>query len=138
MLICLVFFFLIKRRPPRSTRTYTLFPYTTLFRAKYGVAVVFFPRNEKVREECKETLERKLEELGMKQLGYRALPTANEDLGSMALEGEPVMEQLFIQSPDDISDPEVFERKLFVWRKNSTHIIRDAVPKAEDFSMDRK
>src|SRR3546814_16212167 len=25
-------FFLIIRRPPRSTRTYTLFPYTTLFR----------------------------------------------------------------------------------------------------------
>src|SRR3546814_9620007 len=61
---------------------------------------LFFPRNEKVREECKETLERKLEELSMKQLGYRALPTVNEDLGSMALEGEPVMEQLFIQSPE--------------------------------------
>lgn len=100
---------------------------------KYGVAVVFFPRNDKVREECKETLERKLEELGMKLLGYRALPTMNEDLGSMALEGEPVMEQLFIQSPDDISDPEAFERKLFVWRKHSTHIIRDAIPRAEDF-----
>src|SRR3546814_7465825 len=69
----------------------------------------------------------------MKQLGYRALPTVNEDLGSMALEGEPVMEQLFIQSPDDLSDPEAFERKLFVWRKHSTHIIRDAVPRAEDF-----
>src|SRR3546814_15280945 len=27
------FFFLIIRRPPRSTRTYTLFPYTTLFRS---------------------------------------------------------------------------------------------------------
>src|SRR3546814_10304417 len=26
-------FFLIIRRPPRSTRTYTLFPYTTLFRS---------------------------------------------------------------------------------------------------------
>src|SRR3546814_20495499 len=25
---------LMRRRPPRSTRTYTLFPYTTLFRAK--------------------------------------------------------------------------------------------------------
>src|SRR3546814_7617959 len=24
------------RRPPRSTRTYTLFPYTTLFRSHYG------------------------------------------------------------------------------------------------------
>src|SRR3546814_20713679 len=28
-----MFFFLIIRRPPRSTRTYTLFPYTTLFRS---------------------------------------------------------------------------------------------------------
>src|SRR3546814_20433319 len=26
-------FFLMRRRPPRSTRTYTLFPYTTLFRS---------------------------------------------------------------------------------------------------------
>src|SRR3546814_9210692 len=29
----LLFFFLIIRRPPRSTRTDTLFPYTTLFRS---------------------------------------------------------------------------------------------------------
>src|SRR3546814_4822524 len=28
-----MFFFLMTRRPPRSTRTYTLFPYTTLFRS---------------------------------------------------------------------------------------------------------
>src|SRR3546814_18709874 len=30
----MVFFFLMIRRPPRSTRTDTLFPYTTLFRSK--------------------------------------------------------------------------------------------------------
>src|SRR3546814_13792422 len=29
-----IFFFLMIRRPPRSTRTNTLFPYTTLFRSK--------------------------------------------------------------------------------------------------------
>src|SRR3546814_4271160 len=29
-----VFFYLVIRRPPRSTRTDTLFPYTTLFRSK--------------------------------------------------------------------------------------------------------
>src|SRR3546814_8389063 len=28
-----IFFLLMIRRPPRSTRTYTLFPYTTLFRS---------------------------------------------------------------------------------------------------------
>src|SRR3546814_4151562 len=32
-LICFLFFFLMIRRPPRSTRTDTLFPYTTLFRS---------------------------------------------------------------------------------------------------------
>src|SRR3546814_2254158 len=31
--MCIVFFFLMIRRPPRSTRTDTLFPYTTLFRS---------------------------------------------------------------------------------------------------------
>src|SRR3546814_18849828 len=34
MVLCFVlFFFLMIRRPPRSTRTDTLFPYTTLFRS---------------------------------------------------------------------------------------------------------
>src|SRR3546814_12590843 len=30
----IIFFFLMIRRPPRSTRTDTLFPYTTLFRSR--------------------------------------------------------------------------------------------------------
>src|SRR3546814_18428272 len=33
MLIFIMYFFLMIRRPPRSTRTDTLFPYTTLFRS---------------------------------------------------------------------------------------------------------
>src|SRR3546814_7503308 len=32
----IMFFFLMIRRPPRSTRTDTLFPYTTLFRSDVG------------------------------------------------------------------------------------------------------
>src|SRR3546814_13766280 len=32
------FFFLMIRRPPRSTRTDTLFPYTTLFRSAVAIA----------------------------------------------------------------------------------------------------
>src|SRR3546814_6893513 len=35
-----VFFFLMIRRPPRSTRTDTLFPYTTLFRSPIRTTVV--------------------------------------------------------------------------------------------------
>src|SRR3546814_10269895 len=38
MYVCL--FLLITRRPPRSTRTDTLFPYTTLFRSPLAIGVV--------------------------------------------------------------------------------------------------
>src|SRR3546814_7274246 len=34
--LSVLFFFLMIRRPPRSTRTDTLFPYTTLFRSSAG------------------------------------------------------------------------------------------------------
>src|SRR3546814_20945581 len=36
--MCYLFFFLMIRRPPRSTLTDTLFPYTTLFRSSNAIA----------------------------------------------------------------------------------------------------
>src|SRR3546814_963209 len=39
LVIVLYFFFLMIRRPPRSTRTDTLFPYTTLFRSFQNIAL---------------------------------------------------------------------------------------------------
>src|SRR3546814_16743553 len=39
MIVLCFFFFLMIRRPPRSTRTDTLFPYTTLFRSTMSVRV---------------------------------------------------------------------------------------------------
>src|SRR3546814_20294045 len=36
MYVFVLFFFLMIRRPPRSTRTDPLFPYTTLFRSQSG------------------------------------------------------------------------------------------------------
>src|SRR3546814_14532950 len=40
-LFIFLFFFLMIRRPPRSTRTDTLFPYTTLFRSAEGAGAIF-------------------------------------------------------------------------------------------------
>src|SRR3546814_10965959 len=42
-LIFCSFFFLMIRRPPRSTRTDTLFPYTTLFRSLRAIFRVVVP-----------------------------------------------------------------------------------------------
>src|SRR3546814_9725954 len=54
----LLFFFLMIRRPPRSTRTDTLFPYTTLFRsarcsARESHARPASPRNARRRSLCR-------------------------------------------------------------------------------------
>src|SRR3546814_1900709 len=38
--ILVLFFFVMIRRPPRSTRTATLFPYTTLFRSVLDLEIV--------------------------------------------------------------------------------------------------
>src|SRR3546814_15639420 len=39
VILYLSFFFLMIRRPPRSTRTDTLFPYTTLFRSAVALGI---------------------------------------------------------------------------------------------------
>src|SRR3546814_20832976 len=52
--LCHLCFFLMIRRPPRSTRTDTLFPYTTLFRS-YQVAV-FTPEQGMSLDPYRQTL----------------------------------------------------------------------------------
>ncbi len=93
----------------------------------YGVGLVFFPRDAKVREECRTVLNRQIKKMKMTLLGYRALPTHNGQLGETALLAEPVMEQVFIKRPDGIVSPDDFERKLFILRKYSTRIITESV-----------
>jgi glutamate synthase (NADPH) large chain len=93
----------------------------------YGVGLVFFPSDPKVREECRTVLNRKIKNMKMTLLGYRVLPTGTADIGESALKSEPVMEQVFIKRPDMVTDPEEFERKLFVLRKYATHIITESV-----------
>src|SRR3546814_11182549 len=43
IVLILLFFFLMIRRPPRSTRTDTLFPYTTLFRSCATTSTMTLP-----------------------------------------------------------------------------------------------
>ncbi len=93
----------------------------------YGVGQVFFPPDARLREECRTVLNRQIKRMKMKWLGYRALPVVNTALGDSAREAEPVMEQVFVQRPDGVMQPEDFERKLFVLRKYVTRLVSDSV-----------
>ncbi len=93
----------------------------------YGLGMIFFPYDEKEREECREILNRKIEKFGMELLGYRKVPTQNETLGEGSSSVEPWVEQVFIRKPFDLADDISFERKLYVLRQYSTRIIRESV-----------
>lgn len=93
----------------------------------YGVGLIFFPRDAKVREECRTVLNRQIKKMKMQMLGYRILETSNDALGETALQAEPVMEQIFIKRLDDGTNPDDFERKLFILRKYVTQLITESV-----------
>ena len=96
---------------------------------KYGVGMIFFPREIRLKEECRDIFNRCAEKLGLEVLGYRKVPVNPNGIGPTALSVEPEIEQVFIASPDHINNPDDFERKLFVLRNYATHLINNTVKK---------
>jgi len=96
---------------------------------KYGVGTVFFPKEVRLREECRDIFSRTAEELGLELLTWRKVPVNPEGIGFTARSVEPDIEQVFIACPDHITDPMAFERKLFVLRNYASHLINSSVKK---------
>ena len=96
---------------------------------KYAVGVIFFQKEIKLREECRDIFNRAAEKLGLEVLTYRSVPVNTAGIGPTALSVEPVMEQVFIACPDHITNPMDFERKLFVLRNYASHTINNTVRK---------
>ena len=94
---------------------------------QYGVGVIFFPQNIALREACREIFNRSAEKLGLEILCYRKVPVNKYDIGETALSVEPEMEQIFIAMPNHLQDSLSFERKLFVLRNYSTHLVEQTV-----------
>jgi glutamate synthase (NADPH/NADH) large chain len=96
---------------------------------KYGVGVIFFPKEIRLREECRDIFNRSAEKLGLEILAYRKVPVNTNGIGYTALTVEPEIEHVFIACPDHISNPDDFERKLFILRNYAAHTINQTVRK---------
>jgi len=94
---------------------------------KYGVGVLFFPKDIRLKEECRSILSRCAEKLGLEVLAYRKVPVNTDGIGKTALSVEPEIEQVFIACPDHINNPEEFERKLFLLRNYTSHTVANTV-----------
>lgn len=98
---------------------------------RYAAGVIFFPKDVALREECRNIFNRSAEKLGLEILHYRKVPVNQAGIGQSALSVEPEMEQVFVACPDNISNSEDFERKLFVLRNYASHTINNSVKKDE-------
>lgn len=94
---------------------------------KYGVGILFFPKDIRLKEECRDILNRCAEKLGLEILAYRKVPVNADGIGVTALSVEPEMEQVFVACPDHINNPEDFERKLFLLKNYASHTIFNTV-----------
>ena len=93
---------------------------------QYGVGQLFLPRDPAHREAVQAELARIIAEEGQTVLGWRAVPTDNSSLGKTAVAAEPFMAQVFIGRSPAITDPENFERRLYIIRKVAERRIRYA------------
>jgi glutamate synthase (NADPH/NADH) large chain len=90
---------------------------------KYGVGMVFFPRDKKVTNACREVLKKHIKALGFELIGFRQVPVDHSIPGPGAAEVEPNIEQVFVKPADASLSGDDIERKLFVLRNYSTHTI---------------
>ncbi len=89
-------------------------------RGRYSAGIVFLPRDPTHRDCCRAGMERIIAEEGLLVLGWREVPRDSSMIGPTALESEPVMRQLFVAAAEG-TNPDEFERKLYVARKRATH-----------------
>ena len=66
-------------------------------KGEYGTGIVFLPKNEKERAECKRALEKIIVEEGQVLLGWRDIPVDNSMIGPSAQEAQPFFSQVFIK-----------------------------------------
>ncbi|MBI5700340.1 glutamate synthase large subunit [Candidatus Saganbacteria bacterium] len=108
----------------------------------YGTGTIFFPKDKKDREFCKDVFKKAIEAAGQKLLGYRDVPLDNSVIGETAKLTEPVIEQIFIGkgpstslgvNSDAENEQLDFGRKLYVIRKEVETTIRNSSTKQKLF-----
>ncbi|HEX41184.1 MAG TPA: glutamate synthase large subunit [Phycisphaerales bacterium] len=88
----------------------------------YGAGMVFGSREGQLRRQCDEMLEEAVRHYGMRVLGWREVPTANDCLGEIALKSEPSIRQIFVDGCGCADED--LERRLYLARKRAERLVR--------------
>ncbi|MCX8514820.1 MAG: glutamate synthase large subunit [Burkholderiales bacterium] len=99
----------------------------------YAVAMVFIPKNTKHKNQFLEIFNRSCLNYNLKLIGHRLVPVNNSSLGKGALKSEPDIYQMFITYSFKDFAHDVFERKLYLLRRNVTRLIRASLFESREF-----
>ncbi len=99
---------------------------------KYAVGVIFFPSDDRLKEECKILFNDYLHEMDLEIITFRPVPTNNQSLGHSARSVEPAIEQIFVKPKKDLAQIQL-ERKLFIFRKYVSHSIQKTFPSLKEW-----
>ena len=95
---------------------------------RYGVGMVFLPRDPDERNRIQDLFAHIATEEGQQVLGWRDVPTDDSALGETAKSGKPVIRQVFFgRGPSLVDQPDAherFERKLYVIRKRVDRTVK--------------
>ena len=104
---------------------------------RLAVAMVFLPPEQDARWKARALLEEAAASTGIDVLGWRVVPTDSSVLGESALQSLPVIEQLLLTSPEELSAP-AFDRALYLARARAETSYRRTDLDAYVVSMSAK
>jgi glutamate synthase (NADPH) large chain len=99
---------------------------------KYGVAMLFSPKDETIRKRCHDLFCEAVAHYGLVVLGQREVPGDTSGLGDLAKASEPFIYQVFLGAGGQ--DGPDLERTLYMARKRAERLIAHALgDEATDF-----
>ena len=90
----------------------------------YAAGNIFFSLEQISIAEQKTIITEECNKIGLNDIHFRRVPINVSVLGRIAKNSLPLIEQLFINSPEDLSEQE-FELRLFALRKNIEYRFKD-------------
>ncbi|MCT9820209.1 glutamate synthase large subunit [Microbacterium sp. W1N] len=92
---------------------------------EYAAGLAFLPREEEARDAVKAGVEKLAAAEGLTVLGWREVPTEDENLGKLARDARPSFEQLFVSRPavgDEAALSGIaLDRRVYRLRKRARH-----------------
>ncbi|HWI31558.1 MAG TPA: glutamate synthase large subunit [Microbacterium sp.] len=90
---------------------------------EYAAGMIFLPRDDEARDAQKRGIEHIAASENLLVLGWREVPTEDENLGKLAFAARPVFEQIFVSRPAAGDEPALsgiaLDRRVFRLRKRA-------------------